>query len=416
MLALTAVYLAAFHDYRRYLAPGERASVLVIACNRQQSRVIMRFIKGLLTVPMLARLVERETADSFDLDNSTTIEIHTASFRSTRGYSIVAALCDEIAFWPTDDSAKPDYEVLNALRPGTATIPGAMLLCASSPYARRGALYDAHRRHYGKDGDPILVWQAPTRKMNPVVPQRIIDEATERDPAAAAAEYGAQFRSDIESFVPREAVEACVSPGVRERPPLSSVTYYAFVDPSGGSSDSMTLAVGHREEDVTVIDALRERRPPFSPEDVVLEFAALLKSYRVSTVTGDRYAGEWPRERFAVHGIEYVPAPKPKSALYRDLLPAVNGRLLDLLDSDRLVAQLCGLERRTARGGRDSIDHSPGSHDDLANVCAGVASLLVSDPLGYDESLSWVGNSNESDDFQAGRLQQFVRSGGRRWF
>jgi hypothetical protein len=54
-----------------------------------------------------------------------------------------------------------------------AVIPDAMLLCASSPYARRGALWDAHRRHFGKDGDPTLVWQAPTRKMNPTVPQRV---------------------------------------------------------------------------------------------------------------------------------------------------------------------------------------------------------------------------------------------------
>jgi hypothetical protein len=30
-----------------------------------------------------------------------------------------------------------------------------------------------------------------------------------------------------------------------------------------------------------------------------------------------------------------------------------------------------GLERRTSRGGRDSIDHAPGSHDDLANAAAG---------------------------------------------
>jgi hypothetical protein len=56
-----------------------------------------------------------------------------------------------------------------------STVPNAMLLCASSPYARRGALWDAHRRHFGKDGDPILVWQAPTRTMNPTVPQSIID-------------------------------------------------------------------------------------------------------------------------------------------------------------------------------------------------------------------------------------------------
>jgi hypothetical protein len=73
---------------------------------------------------------------------------------------------------------------------------------------------------------------------------------------------------------------------------------FGFCDPSGGSADAMTLAIGHRQDDVVVIDALRERRPPFSPDDVAAEFAALLKSYRVTVVHGDRYAGEWPRERF----------------------------------------------------------------------------------------------------------------------
>ena len=386
------MYLAAFHDYRRYLAPGERGTVLIIATDRKQARTIFRYVRALLTqVPMLAKLITREDRETVDLGNSVTIEVGTASFKSVRGYTIVAALCDEIAFWPTDDSAQPDYEILDALRPGMATIPNAMLLCASSPYARRGALWDAHRRHYGNDGDPTLVWQAPTRTMNPTVPQRVIDEATERDPASAAAEYGAQFRTDVESFVNREAVEACVSVGVRERPPISGVTYSAFVDPSGGSADSMTLAIGHQEDnDVIVIDAVRERRPPFSPEDVVLEFSAILKSYRISNVTGDRYAGEWPRERFREHGITYETAAKPKSDLYRDLLPAINSRMVDLLDDARLFAQIVGLERRTARGGRDSIDHAPGAHDDLANSVAGVVAALASSAHGYYSSMDWV--------------------------
>ena len=34
----------------------------------------------------------------------------------------------------------------------------------------------------------------------------------------------------------------------------------------------MTLAIGHQEDNVVVPDAIRERRPPFNPEDVVLEF------------------------------------------------------------------------------------------------------------------------------------------------
>jgi hypothetical protein len=391
MLALIAVFLACFFNWRSYLAPGERGTVIVIATDRRQARVIFRYIRGLLTiVPMLARMIERETAESFDLNNGVTIEVGSASFKSVRGYTIVAALCDEMAFWPTDDSASPDYEILDALRPGMATIPGAMLLCASSPYARRGALWDAHRRHFAKDGDPIFVWQASTREMNPTVPQRVIDEATERDPASAAAEYGAQFRSDIESFVSREAVAACVAPGIRERPPVSGISYVAFVDPSGGSTDSMTMAVGHRQDDVAVLDAVREIRPPFSPENVVIEFAASLKSYGVTRVKGDRYAGEWPRERFGEHGIKYEAAAKPKSDLYRDLLPAINSRQIDLLDDTRLVAQIVGLERRTARGGRDSIDHAPGAHDDVANAVAGVVAILAT-PSGYDSTLAWVG-------------------------
>jgi hypothetical protein len=393
ILALVAVFIACFHDFRSSLAPGERGTILIVAVDRRQARVILRYISALLNgVPMLARMIEREAAEAFDLSNSITIEVGTASFRTIRGYTIVAALLDELAFFRTDDAADPDFEILDAIRPGMATIPGAMLLCASSPYARRGALWTAHRKHFGKDGDPVLVWQADTRTMNPTVPQRVTDEATERDPASAAAEYGAQFRSDVESFVNREAVEACVSVGVRERPPTSGVTYSAFVDPSGGSVDSMTLAIGHQEDDVAVLDAIRERRPPFSPEDVVLEFSAILKSYRISNVTGDRYAGEWPRERFREHGFAYELAAKPKSDLYRDLLPAINSRMVDLLEDARLVAQIVGLERRTARGGRDSIDHAPGAHDDLANAVAGVVAALASSAHGYDSySLNWVG-------------------------
>jgi hypothetical protein len=138
--------------------------------------------------------------------------------------------------------------------------------------------------------------------------------------------------------------------------------------------------------DRVVTDAMRERRPPFSPDDVVLEFTALLKSYGVRSVTGDRYAGEWPRERFRVHGIEYVVAERPKSDLYRDLLPALNAHRVELLDHPRLVAQLCGLERRTARGGRDSIDHAPGGHDDMANCVAGVVGLTMS---GAASAIDW---------------------------
>jgi len=125
----------------------------------------------------------------------------------------------------------------------------------------------------------------------------------------------------------------------------------------------MTLAIAHEVDGCAVLDCVRERKPPFNPADVVAEFASTMKLYRVHGVSGDRYAGEWPRERFREHEISYEAANKPKSDLYRELLPLLNSRQVELLDHSRLAAQLCNLERRTARGGRDSIDHPPGGHD-----------------------------------------------------
>ena len=200
---------------------------------------------------------------------------------------------------------------------------------------------------------------------------------------------------------------------------MSSVRYYSFGDPAG-AADCMTLAIGHRDRaaDVVVLDALRERRPPFSPEDVTSEFAELLKSYRVTKVCGDKYAGEWPIERFREHGVVYEPSAKPKSDLYRDLMPLINSRKLDLLDHSRLLQQLVGLERRSARSGKDSIDHAPGAHDDIANAVAGLAATAKRGS--YPSDMDWVSGPTDPGDSERDFLRQryqshLLRYGGRRW-
>ena len=186
-----------------------------------------------------------ETADSISLSTGTDIEVVPASFRTIRGRTAVAIICDEIAFWRNESnySANPDKEILDAARPALATT-GGPLVCISSPYAKRGEMWLAYKRDYGAKGDPlILIAKAESRALNPTLPQRVVDRAYERDPLAAAAEYGAEFRSDIDAFVSLEAVEACVDAGVYERGALSSLRYTGFVDPSGGSADAFTLAI-----------------------------------------------------------------------------------------------------------------------------------------------------------------------------
>ena len=383
-MALVVVFLACFRSYVEHLAPGERATIMIIAADRRQARTVLRYIQGLFELPLLRDLVQRETTEGFDLTNRVSIEVATASFRTVRGYTLAACVADEIAFWSVEGSTSPDTEILDALRPAMATIPGSMLICASSPYARRGAMWEAYRRYYGQDEAPVLVWKAPTRTMNSSFPQKVIDAAMERDPAHAAAEYGAEFRSDIETFVTREVVDAAVVPGRFEIPPIMGTSYRAFVDPSGGSADSMTMAVAHVEAETGILDCVREVRPPFDPDSVVKDFADLLQTYGIHKVEGDRYGGDWPASRFRAHGITYEPAPKAKSDIYKELLPLLNARRIELLDDQRLIAQLCGLERRTARGGRDSIDHASSAHDDRVNAAAGALVLAVGRSTGFD--------------------------------
>jgi hypothetical protein len=290
-------------------------------------------------------------------------------------------IADEIAFWSYDYSLNPDDEILNAVRPGLATTGGPLFMI-SSPYARRGELWRVFQKHYGGAGDPlIMVAKGSSRDFNATLAQSVVDRAMERDPAAASAEYGGEFRRDLEGFVSIEAVTACVSRGIYERAPQRGVIYSAFVDPSGGAGDAMTLAVGHQDHarQAAVVDALREVTPPFSPEQVVEQFSSLLRSYNCDKVVGDRYAGEWPVDMFNRFNICFEQAARPKSDLYVDLLASLNSRRVDLLDNPKLISQLCALERRTARSGRDSVDHPPGGHDDVANAVAGVAAALTTD-------------------------------------
>jgi hypothetical protein len=263
-----------------------------------------------------------------------------------------------------------------------------MFLAASSPYARRGIAWRTYQRNWAKD-TATLVWQADTRTMNPTVPQSIIDDAHAEDPAVAAAEYLAQWRIDIETFIAREVIEAAVEPRVFEIPRAEGLVYHAFADPSGGAADSMCLAVAHRDKDkVVVLDCLKEVRAPFDPDEVCKDFAETLHSYGLMEVEGDKYGGIWPTERFEAHGIRYIASERTKSQIYLEALPLFMARRVQLLDHRPMIAQLCSLERHAGRIGKDVVDHPPGSMDDCANAATGAIVAAASRLTGADQWLA----------------------------
>ncbi len=208
----------------------------------------------------------------------------------------------------------------------------------------------------------------------------MVKRAYTRDPAAASAEYGAEFRRDVEAFITLEAVQACMDVGIRERAPVQGTRYVAFVDPAGGGADSMTLGIAHRQGELTILDVIREETVGTSPALVVERFAETLKAYGVRRVTGDKYAGEWPREQFAKHGVTYEISDKSKTEIYAAFLPILNSQSARLIEAPKLETQIVSLERRTTRGtGRDIIDHPQvkGAHDDVANAAAGAVVLAT---------------------------------------
>jgi len=404
------VYLACIGaeqlGFRRRLKPGERGVVQLLAVDRDQAKIAMTYTAAFLEMPLLAPLVKRATADTIELTNGLAIEITTNSQRSIRGRTVIAAVLDEIAHWRNEDSANPDTDVYRALKPALLTMmPGAMLFAISSPHARSGLLYQKYRDNYGKDGN-ILVVHAPTWTMNGTVGRDhpIVVEAYADDPAWADAEFGARFRIDVESFISREAVEACVDVGVRERAPDRERKYLSFIDPSGGVSDSMTLGIAHVEGQTVVLDLLREIVPPFSPEAAVAEFVDILKRYRCPMVVGDAYGSQWVQEAFTKAGCYYRVAEKPKSQIFLDRLPVVLSQAVVLLDSPRLISQLTSLERQTRRGSRDSVDHPRGSHDDVANAAAGAIALAARSTASFAREIERKENEVPQGRWRAGDL------------
>ena len=369
-----AVYLAtvgvAMEGLADKLKPGERGVVSCIAVDRDQAKVLFSYIAGIFDAsPVLSAMIEKRGAESLELNNRITIEVATNSFRSVRGKTRIAALLDEACFFADEHSATPDVELYRALTPSLATT-GGMLIIISSPWAKRGLVYNKWKQHYGQDSDDVLVIQGATEQFNPTIDKRILRNAQRDDPESYRSEWGGQFRDNVSGFIDRAQVEAVMRQNPLELPFVSGTRYIGVADPAGGGADEFTMAIGHVEGETTVVDVLRARRG--TPAQIVAEYAQVFKDYGINRIVTDRFAGSWPKDEFEKHGIQCDQAAKPKSELYADSLSRFNSEQIELPPDDTMMIQFCNLERRTARGGRDSIDHPPGKghHDDRANACA----------------------------------------------
>ncbi|MBN1566234.1 MAG: hypothetical protein JXA73_00180 [Acidobacteria bacterium] len=377
---LTAARLAigqAYNDdHLPYAAPGEKVFDLVISLNQRSNRVFLDYVKGFIHhSPILAQEVIHETQQEIHLRNQVVIAGYPCSHAAPRGLTVKMFIQDEAAFF-RQSGVVTDVEVFRSVRPCMASIPNSRFFILSSPYVKQGLVYDLWRQYYGVENDFITVIQAPTTRMNPTISSEFLKQEQEADPEAYRREYLAEFIDSISSLFTPEAIRGCVMEGIREISPTPGIWYFGFVDAASGGpgGDSMSLGIAHNQDGQVVLDVSREVLPPFQPSAVVEEFGEILKSYRLSSVTGDRFAAGWCAEQFNQCGIAYIPSELSKSEIYREIIAPVNSGKVRLLDSRKLIQQFVSLERRVTRGSnQETIDHPRGAtqHDDLANAASG---------------------------------------------
>jgi hypothetical protein len=418
--ALIAVYLAAFTEHR--LAPGEIGMVLVLAASRDQAKTVFAYVKGFLNAsPILRREVAAQSAEEITLRNGIVIAVHSNSFRTVRGRTLIAAIFDEVAYWRDEGSAMPDIETYRAVLPALATTNG-MLIGISTPYRKLGLLHQKFRDHFGIDGDEVLVIKGGTREFNPTLSDSTIATQRQADPTAAASEWDAEFRSDISTFLDDELIDAAIEHGrpLELAPRPYPAFYRAFTDVAGGvGQDSYTLAIAHQEGEHYAVDVVRGTRGKFDPQQVTKDYAELIKQYAIGAVTGDRYAAEWSAGAWRDTGIIYTASDIPKSQIYLETLPLWTRGLVRLPDHAKLLRELRLLERQTHRGGKDSVDHPRGGHDDYANAVCGVLRTL-SNYLGFsiermlddNDDVTQARQASDADEWQRFRMGQYLRQNG----
>ncbi len=365
-----AAWLALYVDWQKFLAPGEVAHIFTVSVDRAQSQVCLNYMKGLIEIAA-PDLIEKVTFDSIILKNRVVMDVRACNYKTGRGHACAAILCDEIGYWQDSEGSNPAQEVVNSLLP--TLLPGGMLIAASTPRQRWGYLFDEFEKHWSQQDDPVLVLRGETTILNPTYSQETINELIKSDPAFRA-EYLAEWRSDLEQWLPRELLLAASTGPELSLPDYANQPYFAGIDPSGGGHDSYTACVCHVEGEQIVVDRVEERYSPLDPAKVTEEYAAILKGYGIRRVRSDRYAGQWPVSAYAKHGLAVEPNEQSASELLLELGALIRMGRVVLPKSDRLLLQLTQLERKVRSGGRDVVEAPIGGYDDLA--CA-LASAVV---------------------------------------
>ena len=406
-------------DWSKRISAGEQAVCILLGKDKKQAAILQRYCRGLIKASaIISAMVLRDTEGVIEFSNGAVLEIVTNDADLVRGRSAIGVFGSESCHWDTrEDASSSDAEVVAAARPSMSMCPdGGLLALFSSVHLKRGWMFRQFERHFGDDHAKTLIWFAPTRVMNPLVPQAEIEEAIAEDGPKFRAEYLNVWRDSESDFCTSDLIERITDYGEVERPPERGQMYMAFCDMALGTGrDSAALAIGHVADDKQrslAVDMVLEQKRPFVPAGLIASWARVLKSYGIHQLFGDRVAGAFHTTEWARNGITYNPGENWKlstSDVYLHALPLMSSGRARLNDCETFRSQVVALERRVSITGHETVTHPANMHDDVAVAVCGLITLLAK-----RTPINWTAIAESIGDVPVHRRQDDVAVFGER--
>jgi hypothetical protein len=382
-----AAAIACFEAFRAHGIPtGQEAHVMLLAPQIAQARIALRSIRSYLRgSPTLSKRIVKTARDEIILDNGIIIGCYASTHDGVRGRTIVAAICDEMAFWPHEETAaNPEEEVIAALMPGMITVKNPKLIKISTPYAKQGLLWTEFQHRAELD---FPVWQLPSHEMNPKITLSRLEREQRRSEEKYRREYLAEFTDSVSGWITPEILDPCIVRGRRELPPVRDGFYVAALDPASRHSD-FAFAILHRSPDGMIfVDRVVRwtgtKTAPLVFRAVLDEINSILDDYGLYSAVGDQYCSDVIRQDLLELGVSYEICtfrPQTRAKIFTNLKHLLVQGKIELLEDPELLRQLRNLrEERTDRGQVD-VRPSGGMKDDLAVAVALAASELTKRP------------------------------------
>jgi hypothetical protein len=383
-----AAPIVCFEAFRSHgLKPGEEGFVMLLAPTLAQAGIAFHYVRNYLRgSQVLSKRVVSTTKNEVKLKNGITIGCYASTYDGVRGRTIVAVVCDELAFWPREESAADsDEEVIEALRPGMATVRNAKLVKISTPYAKCGVIWEDFQHRTELD---FPVWQLTSIRMNPTIDVTILEREKRRNEENYRREYLAEFTDSINSWIIPEILDPCVVRGRAEVRPRRGARYVAAIDPATRHNDFALVIVEFSPEEKVILARVARwrgtKKAPLAYEFVLGEIKSILDGYEINSVIGDQYYCDAIGQHLLKLDIFYevsVFGPQTRAKIFANLKHLLVQRKIELLDDPELLYEFRSLQELKTERGQIDVRPGPGMRDDSAVAVAMAANELTKPEL-----------------------------------